>query len=212
MSRFADPFVRSACNPIREALRPTAPLSASARLNAIPALMATPTGYTAYAGIGARETPGSVCDLMTKIAACLGGRGFNLRSGHAAGADRAFEAGALPDLSEIYLPWRGFDGAVGGRFPTDLGIAMKAEAIAGKYHPAWDRLSRGVRSLHARNVLQVLGERLDSPSKFILCWTPGGGIEGGTGQAMRIAIGEGVPVFNLRNNADRDAICAELGL
>ena len=53
------------------------------------------------------------------------------------------------------------------------------------------------RKFHARNCYQVLGKDLQSPSNFVLCWTPGGAVTGGTGQALRIAIDRGIPVFNM---------------
>lgn len=47
-----------------------------------------------------------------------------------------------------------------------------------------------------RNSYQVLGKDLCLPCDFILCWTQNGRIEGGTGQALRIARHFKIPVFN----------------
>ena len=47
-----------------------------------------------YAGIGARATPPEILNLMTRAAFALTKRGYVLRSGHAIGADSAFERGA----------------------------------------------------------------------------------------------------------------------
>lgn len=62
-----------------------------------------------YAGIGSRETPASVLDLMSRIARKLGARGWTLRTGGAEGADLAFYAGAYDSapkgLVELCLPW-----------------------------------------------------------------------------------------------------------
>lgn len=49
----------------------------------------------------------------------------------------------------------------------------------------------------ARNAHQLLGNSLKSPSLFILCWTDGGRVTGGTGQALRMAPDLGIPVINL---------------
>lgn len=49
-----------------------------------------------YAGIGSRETPMEVLELMTKASAWLGARGYTLQSGGAIGADMAFEGKAYP--------------------------------------------------------------------------------------------------------------------
>ena len=46
-----------------------------------------------YAGIGSRETPKVVCDMMYKIGAAHADLGLTLRSGGAIGADIAFERG-----------------------------------------------------------------------------------------------------------------------
>lgn len=46
-----------------------------------------------YAGIGSRRTPKEVVLVFESIARYLGSRGFLLRSGHAPGADVAFERG-----------------------------------------------------------------------------------------------------------------------
>ena len=53
--------------------------------------------------------------------------------------------------------------------------------------------------LMARNCYQVLGKDLETPSEFIICWTKDGQATGGTGQALRIAKKNNIPVFNLYN-------------
>lgn len=145
-----------------------------------------------YTGVGSRNTPRNILSLMSKIARQLNKDGWTLRSGGAAGADTAFEYNTA-DSAEIFLPWKGFNG-----HPSALHhISPKAYEIAEKFHPAWERLRLSVRKLHARNVHQVLGVGLDSPSKFLICWTADGKASGGTGQAIRIAEHYGIPVFNL---------------
>jgi hypothetical protein len=66
-----------------------------------------------------------------------------------------------------------------------------------KYHPAWLRLPTGHKLLHARNGYIVLGKQLNVPVEFVICWTRGGSAKGGTGQAIRIARGQGIPVLDL---------------
>jgi len=73
----------------------------------------------------------------------------------------------------------------------------EATRVASLFHPAWDRLSQGAKKLHARNVHQVAGRELDQASDMIICWTPGGRGEGGTGQVIRIANYLEIPVFDL---------------
>lgn len=149
-----------------------------------------------YAGIGSRETPPDVLKLMTAIATKLDTDGYTLRSGGAAGADQAFEAGATK--KEIYIPWPGFNGSTSNLLPTP-----EAFLLAAMFHPAWARCRRGAKALHARNGHQVLGHNLKTPSDFVLCWTPGATGSGGTGQAIRIARMHQIPVYDLADPAIR---------
>jgi len=160
-----------------------------------------------YCGVGSRDTPDDVLEQMHGIAGVLKGMGYVLRSGHADGADLAFEHGSAGQ-NQIWLPWQGFNydspqaqGLVhtGHYFLRDNWMADK---IAAANHPAWGKCSDAARKLHTRNVYQVLGPGLgvvqhDTMSKFIVCWTKDGKASGGTGQALRIAAKYEIPVFNL---------------
>lgn len=159
-----------------------------------------------YAGIGSQETPADVCDLMTRAAAFLAGEGWVLRSGHAKGADQAFETGC-DGKGEIWLPWRGFAGSSSPLVVAPDGPAME---MAARYHPAWPRLKHSHRLLHARNCHQVLGADLQTPVRFVMCWTRDGKATGGTGQAMRIAQDLGIRIINLRLDRDRALVEAKL--
>lgn len=148
-----------------------------------------------YAGIGSRETPRHVLDIFEfNIAPSLCMQGYTLRSGAAPGADSAFERGcdSLRGSKEIWLPWYGFEDN------TSKLVVSKKEAfeLAELYHDRWNLLSQGARKLHARNMHQVLGEDLNTPVKFVVCFTPGGKRSGGTGQALRLASDKGIPVFD----------------
>jgi hypothetical protein len=143
---------------------------------------------------------------MERISARLAARGWVLRSGGACGADSAFARGAARNagISDIFVPWRGFNGVTGGIVGSVQSAARAAE-IAAAAHPIWDRLALSVRALHTRNVFQVLGASLDRPSAFLLCWTPDGAeceatssrSTGGTRTAIVIAHRYAVPVVNL---------------
>ncbi len=144
---------------------------------------------------------------MRRLASRLAANGFVLRSGGADGADKAFQAGCedAGGRSEIWLPWQGFNGA--GH--TGLYPGKAHFDLASQLHPAWASLPRSVRSLHARNVGQVLGANLDVEASFVICWTPDGCEShasrtkgtGGTGMAISVAtaLGRSIPVFNLAN-------------
>ena len=71
--------------------------------------------------------------------------------------------------------------------------------LAKKYHPNWPACGKLARQFHARNMHQVLGPDLKSPSDFVICWTKDGKASGGTGQAIRVAEDFNIPVFNLKN-------------
>lgn len=150
-----------------------------------------------YTGIGSRETPPAVCAVMTQLAAQLSALGYTLRSGGAPGADDAFETGAAYDRKEIFLPWDGFNSRRSQFLPFAPEMQKEAEYIAAVHHPNWDACNAAARKLHTRNVYQILGADLNSPTKFVICWTKDGQASGGTGQALRIAKGREIPIYNL---------------
>lgn len=159
-----------------------------------------------YTGVGSRESPQEVLELMEDFAMKMAKEGYVLRSGGADGADWAFETGCrLKDgAKEIYLPWDGFSKMEhnpkrGYYAPKEDEVYTRAEEIASKIHPAWDRLTQGAKRLHTRNVYQVLGQELNDPSKFLLCYAKpsGNSISGGTRTAWEVAKMFGVPCFNM---------------
>ena len=150
-----------------------------------------------YAGIGSRETPDLILRTMTELAKRLANKGYTLRSGGAPGADAAFEQGCDEVLGskEIYLPWKDCFNNKSKLYWS--AYEEEARVIASETHPAWKTLGENVRKLHTRNVYQVLGEDLRTPSDFVLCWTINGELKGGTAQALRIAIKHRIPIYNL---------------
>ena len=150
-----------------------------------------------YTGVGSRKTPSEILDIMSKMARKLDLAGWTLRSGGALGADRAFEAGAMN--KQIFFANQ---------------ATAPAMEIAGRLHPAWHRCGEYARKLHGRNSFQVLGPDLQTPSKFLVCWTPDGCEShssrqfqtGGTGTAISIASVSGIQIFNLANRASLQRI------
>lgn len=156
--------------------------------------------YKAYAGIGSRETPKEILGVMSALAEELAQQGWTLRSGHADGADLAFELGAIKanGPKEIYLPWRKFNNSPTFYDPEYIDQpSCVALAIASDFHPAWESCTSAAKMLHARNVHQILGEELDCLASMVICWTKDGKLVGGTSQALRIATHYGIPIFNL---------------
>ena len=148
-----------------------------------------------YAGIGSRQTPEPICNLFTHLGEWFGSHGLTLRSGHADGADIAFERGCVKSggSMEIYLPWSGFNGSKSNLVYRRYDGSTE---IARELHPSFDTLPIQAKMLHARNSYQILGYDLGTPCDFVACWTPGGGASGGTGQAIRLAKQYNVPVFD----------------
>ena len=145
-----------------------------------------------YTGVGSRQTPENILNIMHRIAVKFAQQDVTLRSGHAVGADLAFEygCGRGKGRKEIYLPYQ---------------ATPEAMEIAAQFHPAWDRLQPYAQRLHARNAFQVLGLDLKTPSTCLICWTPDGCTShaarsiktGGTGTAISIASHHQIPVYNL---------------
>jgi hypothetical protein len=183
-----------------------------------------------YTGVGSRETPDEIIPIMQTLAQMLRNKGMVCRTGGADGADHAFLRGALStgkNLSlEIFLPWASFNGWDDVSSPTrpsrtrfsSLYVQDKPQpeafSLAAKYHPRWKYLSNGARCLHARNGHQVLGRDVTKPelSSYVLCWTKNGKGGGGTGQAIRVAKGHGVPVYDLGDELTLSTIYDTLGL
>lgn len=147
-----------------------------------------------YTGIGSRDVPKEIDMLFTKIAMSLAKRDYILRSGGADGSDLAFERGCdkLNGKKEIYIPWQGFNGSQSELY----NVTNEMYKMAEKYHPYWSNLKDGAKKLHARNCSQILGEDLNTPTDFVICYTKEGKLQGGTAQALRIAIDYKIKIFN----------------
>lgn len=162
-----------------------------------------------YAGIGSRNTPNEVLLLMESLGEWLAKKGHTLRSGGAEGADFAFEKGCdkAKGKKEIYLPWNAFNNRKASKNVFCLyENAKEAFALAEKYHPNWEYLTAGGKALMARDGYQVLGIDLQTPADFIVCYTEGGLMKGGTGQALRIARDYGIPIFNMGRYQSKEEI------
>lgn len=147
-----------------------------------------------YTGVGARKTPEIVREIFQYLGETLANKGYVLRSGGCEGADVAFESGCdfVCGDKDIYLPWKGYNNHPSGLYT----INPDATEIAKRLHPVWDRVDdHGVKYL-SRDVCQVLGQDLDKPSEFVICYTPQGYLVGGTAMAIRVANERKIKVFN----------------
>jgi len=144
-----------------------------------------------YAGIGSRQTPPDILELMEQVALALEKQGYELRSGGAEGADTAFAKSVDHNNKEIWRP---------------VHATQKAINVAAQHHPAWHHCKPYVRKLHGRNAQIVLGYELNEPVEFVVCWTYKGNKQGGTALGIRIAESHGIPVYNLAIPEDVEKI------
>ena len=152
------------------------------------------------AGIGSRETPDRILNEMRAIGAWCWEQEIWIRSGHADGADWAFERGAQ-EYCIAYLPWAGFNSQLISKAHQHVVHESRwLDKLVWTYHPAPDKLTRGPFALMRRNGAQVLGIDDTQRSQAIVCWTSDGLASGGTGQAIRIAQSSNynIPVLNMQ--------------
>lgn len=155
-----------------------------------------------YAGIGSRQTPNHVVNVMERVATVLARKGYTVKTGACKGADQAFAEGALKGYGRVHLclPWPSYEKAWINNLHGDIHIQVidlaydkvAADSVY-RYHPNPSALKQSVFKLHARNYLIITGV------EFVICWTPNGEVSGGTGQAVRIANDLGIKVYNLGN-------------
>lgn len=196
-----------------------------------------------YTGVGSRETPEHILKFIEQVAYWLAGRGYTGRSGSAAGADSAFEQGfnrheSVNGVSdyvsfEAYLPWKGFSDIHEDTVhivTPELPNYNEAVEIASTIHPTWNRLGRGAKALHARNVYQVLGLDLNTPSCplcglnevqqaqpascVLFCYAQPTknkqgivtGVKGGTNTAVQLAMKHNIQIYNFYVPEDIDKV------
>lgn len=150
--------------------------------------------------VGSRNTPKEICKELTQIASEFSQKDWIIRSGGANGADLAGELGA--DLTqgkkEIYLPWKKFNGNSSTLVAPEFENWNEALEILSSVYSL--SAPKSILKLHGRNVYQVLGRDLKTPSDIVVCFTDDGKIIGGTATAINLALKNNIPVFNLGNN------------
>ncbi|QYC51529.1 hypothetical protein key_038 [Erwinia phage KEY] len=177
-----------------------------------------------YTGIGSRKAPEPVTDIMSDLAVILYNLGYILRSGRAEASDYAFQRGAefamrQPMISsntktrqEIYIPNERFNacfGNIGAINPSKFKNYREAELLMEDIHPAGRRLKGFAREAHIRNMYQVLGQDLNTPSDLVILWAKPKGqfeVDGGTNSAFQLARLYKIPTFNLYKQEDKEAL------
>lgn len=88
----------------------------------------------------------------------------------------------------------------------NLELIQKTEELASTVHPNWKACNAYARRMHSRNCHQILGYHLNDPVDAVITWTPNGNIQGGTATSLKLALINGIPVFNLGNPNKQDII------
>lgn len=173
-----------------------------------------------YTGIGSRKAPEPVTDIMSDLAVILYNLEYTLRSGRAEASDYAFQRGAEFAMEEnkglirqeIYIPNERFNacfGNVGAINPNKFDNYREAELLMEDIHPAGRRLKGFAREAHIRNMYQVLGQDLNTPSDLVILWAKPKGkfeVDGGTNSAFQLARLYKIPTFNLYKQEDKEAL------
>jgi hypothetical protein len=150
-----------------------------------------------FTTIGSRQTPDDILLEMTRFGSWIRDMDHWCRSGHADGADWAFEKGAQ-ERCLVYLPWEGFNSQLTSNARKVIPpFDEKLDNLARQYHQKYDSLSDAVKKLMMRNCCQVLGLELNKPVDVVICWTPKASGSGGTGQALRIAKDYDIPIYDM---------------
>ena len=173
--------------------------------------------------IGSRETPANILTFMRKIAKYCATNNIVVRSGKAGGADAAAiygcmdadKEGRLVAQPEMFIPWNRFgEASMSTKWDINLGSNEEAYVIASNLHPAWERCSQGAKKLHTRNVGQILGSNLNSPTDVVLYWCneKGGEPTGGTVTAVNLGKEHECITINMLHESWKDVLRPLLGM
>lgn len=168
--------------------------------------------------VGSRSTPLEVLKEAQALLLHSINDEFVPRSGNASGFDQVVSLYATPGHREIYLPYKEFNlKSLGGPY-NDAFVPnetwpnyQKAFGLVMEHHPLKDKVPSDALPYLVRDVYQVLGLDLDTPSEKVICWTPDGAQTakectkktGGTAMAIRVADVYGIPVENLNRKKEK---------
>lgn len=166
--------------------------------------------------VGSRQTSQDSQIILRELSKQLLKLGYIGRSGAAKGADECLEVASfvtgIPNV-EIYLPWGGFQERVADDIhyinAQTLSNYEQARILAAQIHGGFRYCSFGAKSLHTRNVYQVLGRDLSTPSDLVVCCAPpdtsGKGVIGGTRTAVKLAKNLNIPTLNVYGLCEEDS-------
>jgi hypothetical protein len=146
----------------------------------------------AAAIVGTRDPSPSQRERAKGLAWELSSVGIDINTGAAVGIDLAAMEGTKEGFLNVFLPWRSFNANLIPKHANitlyDIAIHWEWYLSVNQFHPAADRLKGGAFALHARNYGIV------KPVQLVVAFPNETG-EGGTGQAIRVANGLGIPLL-----------------
>lgn len=155
--------------------------------------------YKPYVIAANNDVPPEILTKFDELAKWLESLDYTVRVGGMEGIEDRIEK--LIGKKEVHLPWKGFNEKE-SRFTYN---SPRAFAIAKMFSPTFDTLKKGVQIFQAKNARLIMGDKMNSPALFLLCWTEDGaeslrertGRTGFTGHPIAIASGVGIQIFNL---------------
>lgn len=173
-------------------------------------IAATKERSPSVAIIGSRRINENQAHYLESVAQAFVRRGYVVRTGCAEGADHASMVGARsidPSKLELYLPWASYNKDL--QLTTDKKIPYNpsihtdwAESVH-KYHPNPRALTSGAFNLMARNWGIIMH---DHPVDLVVAMPASAGDMGGTGQGIRIARDNDIPIYLVYNKEDRQSL------
>lgn len=157
------------------------------------------TLYKPYTIVANNDVPPEIASKFEEIAKRLEQREYTVRIGGMEGIDDRIEKAVKK--FELHLPWREFNGKQSKFYYN----GERAFAVAKMFHPTFDSMKKGIQAFLAKNARLILGDKMNSPTLFLLCWTEDGAESirertaktGFSGHPIAIASALGVPIFNL---------------
>ena len=157
------------------------------------------TLYKPYAATGNKDCPPEILRKFEELAKMLETQGYTARIGGLEGIEETVEKTQVKQ--ELILPFKEFN----QKQSKFTWASERAFAIAKMFHPTFDSIKKGAQYFLAKNARLILGDKMNSPALFLICWTEDGAESarektsrtGFSGHPIAIASAIGIPIFNL---------------
>lgn len=177
-----------------------------------------------YTGVGSREIPHDIFVRMMMFGYMACKDGALLRSGKAIGSDTAFQLGHEMYLRQYPQEDKRMEIYTVNDYPDNRTYLTSACDIEGRdtpafqtfcikkckeIHPLKHKLKGKALQLHARNILQVVGQYCNEPSDMCVYFTSEdqyGNLIGGTATAAKYSAEIGVPSYNILTDKGDDRV------